>query len=59
MRNSSGAVVAASSILDFWTTTWNPARKVNSSRVVGLDIDLADPLTMEWELKARLPDGKF
>ena len=42
--------MAASSILDFWTTQWNPAKKVNTSRVVGLDLDLADPLTMEWEL---------
>ena len=51
VRNSSGAVVAASTIIDSWTTEWDPARKVNTSRVVGLDLDLADPLTMEWELK--------
>ena len=44
VRNSSGAVVAASSILDFWTTEWNPAKKIDSSRTVGLDLDLADPL---------------
>lgn len=25
--------------------------QVNSTRVVGLDVDLADPLTMEWELE--------
>ena len=51
VRNSSGAVVAASTIIDSWTTEWDPARKVNTSRVVGLDLDLADPLTMEWERK--------
>ena len=32
VRNSSGSVVAATTLLDFWTTEWNPARKVNTSR---------------------------
>jgi hypothetical protein len=47
--NSSGLVVGATSMLIIWTTEWDHDKLEDSNTLLGFDIDLADPFTMQWE----------
>ena len=47
--NESGAVVGATAIRNIWYTEYDPDLVEKSTRLVGMDVDLADPYTMLWE----------
>jgi hypothetical protein len=47
--NSTGSVVGARSIIIMWYTEWDPAKLEDTAKIIGFDINLADPFTMQWE----------
>ena len=47
--DASGRVVGAKTVQSLWITEFDQTKKGNSSTVVGVEFNLADPLTMEWE----------
>ena len=46
-----GRVVGAKTLVSGWLTEFDQNEKGNSSSVIGVEFNLADPFTMEWERK--------
>lgn len=51
--NSTGHVIGANSIRSVWLATFDPEKIKSSGKSAGIELDLADPFTMEWELQGR------
>ena len=49
--DASGRVVGAKTLVSGWLTEFDQNEKGNSSSVIGVEFNLADPFTMEWERK--------
>ena len=49
--NSTGHVIGANSIRSVWLATFDPEEIKKSGKSAGIELDLADPFTMEWELQ--------
>jgi hypothetical protein len=50
--DASGRVIGGKSIRNYWITKWDTTLKSNSTvQLIGIEYDLADPLTMAWEAK--------
>ena len=49
--DSSGRVVGAKTMQNIWLTESDLNEKGNSSTVIGVEFNLADPFTMGWERK--------
>ena len=47
--DASGRVVGAKTLQSGWLTEFDQNAKGNSSRVIGVEFNLADPFTMRWE----------
>jgi hypothetical protein len=47
--NLSGSVVGASSLLIIWNTEWDTDKLEDSNKILGIEWDIADPFTMQWE----------
>jgi hypothetical protein len=48
--NSTGSVVGATHVLIIWVTEWDPDLLEDTNTIVGVDFNVADPFTMQWEL---------
>ncbi len=48
-RNATGHVVGAKFVRLAWATQWDPNEKIVVNPLIGLDHNIADRFTMEWE----------
>lgn len=51
--DASGRVVGAKTLQSGWLTEFDQNDKGNSTTVIGVEFNLADPFTMEWERKLQ------
>ncbi len=49
--NSTGHVIGAGSIRTVWLATFDPDKVEETEQATGIELDTADPFTMEWELQ--------
>ncbi len=48
-RNSTGHIVSAKATLSVWTTAFDPSQLLGEEGGTGIELELADPLSLAWE----------